>query len=81
MVILLIEDEYKLSKVLQKGFESEHFIVDIAYDGDEGLKKALQHEYDVIILDVVLLKKNGFEICQELRRRGTETPIIIFQLV
>jgi len=77
MIILLIEDEHKLVQVLKKGLEIEHYVVDVAYDGEEGFRKGLKNDYDVIILDLMLPKKEGVSVCQELRDRKIHTPIIM----
>jgi len=77
MTILIIEDEYKLSSILKKGLETEHYVVGVAHDGEEGLHKALKNEYDLIILDLMLPKMDGFSVCQELRRCQVNTPVLI----
>ncbi|MDT8325454.1 MAG: response regulator, partial [Bacteroidota bacterium] len=68
MRLLIVEDELKVSQFLQKGFEEELFSVDTAQDGDQGLFLALTESYDVIILDLMLPKKNGVEVLKELRK-------------
>ncbi len=80
MKILIIEDEIRLSDVLKKNLETEYFIVDVANDGETGAKIALEHDYDLIILDQMLPKKTGIEICKELREAGKKTPIIILSV-
>lgn len=77
MTILLIEDEYKLVKALQKGFRLERYAVDVAYDGEEGLRKGMQKDYDVIVLDLMLPKKDGIEVCRALRRKHVHSPILM----
>jgi len=77
MTILLIEDEYKLVKALKRGLEIEGYAVDAAYDGEEGIRKGLQNDYDVIILDLMLPKKDGIDVCGELRQKQVHTPILI----
>lgn len=77
MAILIIEDEKKLVDVLSRALKVERYSVDVAYDGEEGLDKALKGHYDLIILDIMLPKKDGLEVCRELRDRGIQTPIIM----
>jgi two-component system, OmpR family, response regulator len=78
MKLLIVEDERKLANALKQGFSDEHFICEVAYDGDDGLSYALADEYDCIIMDRMLPgNKDGLEICQELRRQGVRTPILI----
>lgn len=73
MKILVIEDEAKISSYLKKGLEEEGYTVDIAADGEEGLSLALGYDYDLIILDVMLPKRDGWSVMEELRRSGRKT--------
>lgn len=77
MAILIIEDEKKLVTILKLALKGELYSVDVAFDGEEGLKKALKNNYSLILLDVMLPKKNGLLVCQELRAREIHTPIIM----
>ena len=77
MAILIIEDEKKLANILKRALKIERYSVDIAYDGTEGLAKALKNNYSLIILDIMLPRKDGLEVCRELRARGIHTPIIM----
>ncbi len=77
MTILVIEDEKKLLAILKRALVSQYYVVDTASDGGEGLNKALRGDYGLIILDLMLPKKDGIEICKELRSRQIYTPIII----
>jgi heavy metal response regulator len=77
MKILLVEDEKKVASFIKRGLEEEHFTVDVAYDGKSGEFMALTSEYDLIILDILLPKKNGFEVLKSLRANGIQTPILI----
>lgn len=77
MTILIVEDEKKLSDILKTALMSERYAVDVAYDGDVGLEKALTNNYQAIILDIMLPKKDGIAVCQELRKKGIHTPIIM----
>ena len=77
MAILIIEDEKKLVHILQQALKGERYSVDVAYDGEEGLDKALKNNYSLILLDVMLPKKDGFTVCKELRAHEVHTPIIM----
>lgn len=79
MRILIIEDEEKLAQLLKKGLERSGYAVDYITDGETGARRLeLSHaDYDLLILDLILPKKNGFEICQEARGRGITIPILI----
>lgn len=75
--ILLIEDEPGLVLTLSDLLAAEGYIVDSALDGPRGLEKARSGHYDVIILDVMLPGKSGFDICRDLRRDGSDTAILM----
>ncbi len=77
MRILVVEDEYKLADLIQARLKKENYIVDIALDGEEGLFKALTDIYDLIILDVMLPKKDGFEILKTLKDNNTKSNILM----
>lgn len=77
MRILLVEDEVKLSEIIKKGLEENDFAVDQAYDGEEGMFLADTEEYDLIILDVMIPKKDGVLFCKELRKKKVITPILM----
>lgn len=77
MRILLVEDEKELSRALAKMLMKEGYDVDTVYDGADGLNFSLSGLYDLIILDVMMPKKNGFEVLGEIRRRGLETPVLM----
>lgn len=81
MRILVIEDEEGIASFLKSGLESEYFAVDIAEDGEQGSYLAQTNEYDMIILDNNLPKKNGGEVCKEIRASGKTTPIIMLSAV
>ena len=68
MRILLVEDEPKVAAFIKKGLEEQAYEVDQAYDGFFGKKLALENDYDLIILDVILPQKNGLEVCKEIRQ-------------
>ncbi|HWA40420.1 MAG TPA: response regulator transcription factor, partial [Gemmatimonadales bacterium] len=77
MRILTVEDDRKVAGFIAQGLREEGHAVDIASDGDEATTLAHVNAYDVILLDVVLPKKNGFQVAQELRREGRNTPILM----
>lgn len=78
MKALMIEDEKKLAAAMQYLFKENGVDLETAFDGETGYEKALNNRYDVIILDVMLPKKNGFEVLADLRGDGVETPVIMF---
>jgi heavy metal response regulator len=77
MTILVVEDEIKISRFIKKGLEMEHYTVDAAYDGQEALDKAEVNTYDLIILDIMLPKIDGIEVCKKLRNNKVDSPIIM----
>ncbi len=77
MKVLIIEDEKKIVSFIRKGFKSEGFTVDAAFDGDEGLFKATDGDYDIIILDIMLPQMDGITLCKKLRSSGKTVPIIM----
>ena len=77
MRILIIEDEFNLADVIASRLKKEKYAVDIFCDGEEGLDNALTNIYDLIILDVMLPKINGFEILQEIRKEKIKSKVIM----
>ena len=77
MKILLVEDEKGLILTLTDRFRSEGFDVDTAPDGEVGFEKDVAGQYDVIVLDVMMPKKNGYDVCRDLRGSGIATPILM----
>ncbi|MDR0228657.1 MAG: response regulator transcription factor [Flavobacteriaceae bacterium] len=77
MNILLVEDETNVSNFIRKGLEESQHKVTLAYDGAMGLKLALEQEFDLLILDVILPHINGFELCQHIKKYKIETPILM----
>jgi two-component system alkaline phosphatase synthesis response regulator PhoP len=75
--ILLVEDEAALRMTLSDRLHSEGFAVDCAMDGAEGLKKATHLPFDLIILDVMLPRKSGLDVCRDIRQAGLITPILM----
>ncbi len=77
MTILVVEDEIKISRFIKKGLEMEHYTIEVAYDGQEGFEMAELNSYDLIILDVMLPKISGIEVCKKLRLAKIHTPVIM----
>src|SRR5438552_515094 len=75
--ILLVEDEAGLILTLTDRLEAEGFAVESANDGESGLQAALSENFDLIILDVMLPRKNGYDVCRDLRQKSINTPILM----
>jgi DNA-binding response OmpR family regulator len=75
--VLVVEDELKLAAYVKRGLEREGYAVDVANDGEQGLWMASSEPYDVIVLDILLPKMNGYVVCAELRKRSVWTPILM----
>jgi DNA-binding response OmpR family regulator len=75
--ILLIEDEEALRMTLYDRLVAEGYSVDCATDGEEGLRKATEMACDLVLLDIMLPRKNGFDVCREIRQTGLTTPILM----
>jgi DNA-binding response OmpR family regulator len=75
--LLVVEDEPKVARALQSGLSEERFVVDVAADGEEGEFMASTSHYDAIVLDVMLPKIDGLEVCRRLREAGIHTPILM----
>src|ERR1051325_5903139 len=77
MRILVVEDEPRMANVVAKGLRENSYAVDVAEDGEAALYQASINDYDLLILDVLLPQRDGFEVCRELRARGDSTPILM----
>ena len=77
MRILVVEDDKRLASTLRRGLEAEGFAVDNALDGEHGLWLATENQYDAIVLDIMLPKVNGFQVCARLREQANWTPILM----
>lgn len=77
MRVLIVEDDQRLVSYLKKSLEAEGLSVDVAFDGNVALDKALTQSYDVITLDIMLPELNGYRVCQNLRSSGVPTPILM----
>ena len=77
MRILVIEDEKKVATFIKKGLVEEHYAVDTAFDGEEGLYLAEINEYDLIVLDLMIPKIDGFGVLKKIRERKNTVPILV----
>jgi len=77
MRILVVEDEPRMANVIARGLREQSYAVDVAQTGNDGLYQSSINDYDLILLDVLLPERDGFEVCRELRARGSATPILM----
>jgi two-component system copper resistance phosphate regulon response regulator CusR len=77
MKILVVEDDRKVAGFIEQGLREEGYAVDVAKDGEEATTLAHVNDYDAILLDLMLPKKNGLQVASELRREGRRTPILM----
>lgn len=77
MRVLLVEDDVRISNFVARGLRENSYAVDVAADGEEALFHASINDYDLIILDVMIPKRDGFAVCAELRNSGSKTPILM----
>jgi len=75
--ILVVEDEWRIAAFIKRGLEEERYAVDVARDGEEALDWAAVVDYDLILLDVLLPKRDGIEVCRVLRSQGSQVPILM----
>lgn len=75
--ILIVEDDEVIRMTLADRLKSEGYLVDAAVDGDEGLRKATQESCDLVILDIMLPRKNGFDVCRDIRMAGVVVPVLM----
>src|SRR5437660_2311379 len=75
--ILLVEDEESLILTLRDRFQSEGYLVTVESDGESALATGTRTPFDLIVLDVALPRKNGFDVCRDVRQRGIQTPILM----
>lgn len=76
MRILVVEDEKKINDIIVKTLKQEKYGVDSCFDGEEALNYIFSVEYDIILLDIMLPKKNGFEVMESIRKKGIKTPVL-----
>jgi DNA-binding response OmpR family regulator len=77
MRVLMVEDEHLLGETVRRGLSNEGFVVEVTHDGVSGLWAATENIYDVILLDVMLPLKNGYEVLKEIRERRIWTPVLM----
>ncbi|MBW4661148.1 MAG: response regulator transcription factor [Drouetiella hepatica Uher 2000/2452] len=77
MHVLFVEDESKIASFVQVGLREQGFVVDYCDNGDEAYAKAIAHEYDVLLLDIMVPGRDGLSILKHLRRSGKNTPVIL----
>lgn len=77
MRILVVEDEHKIGSSIKRGLEQEGYAVDLEFDGEAGYDLAISENYSVIVLDLMLPKMTGMEVCKKLRLEGNHIPILI----
>ena len=75
--ILIIEDDLRIAQNISKGLQEKGYTTEVAYDGKIGLKLALGNDFDLILLDLNLPGLNGYEVCEEVRKKKSSTPIIM----
>ena len=75
--ILIVDDDTEIRDLLEFDISQSGYMVDCAKDGMEALEKAVSNRYDVILLDVMMPKMNGFEVCENIRKSGGKTPILL----
>lgn len=80
MRVLIVEDNRDVADFLKAGLEEEMFVVDVAYDGEQGSLLAREGNYDLVILDLMLPSKSGRVVCEEIRAAGKPTPIIVLSV-
>ena len=77
MRILVVEDERKVARFVQRGLEAEGYAVDVVHDGDTALARALDADWDAIVLDLALPARDGLAVLRELRARGSRVPVLL----
>jgi len=75
--VLIVEDEKKVARALREGLEAERYHVHVASTGEEGFFLAQHEPFDLVVLDLMLPRRDGLEILATLRKRGWETPVLI----
>ena len=77
MHILVVEDERKVASFIKRGLEAANYSVDVEYDGETGLKRLLDADYDLVVLDVMLPKLDGLSIMKKIRQRQVKVPVLL----
>ncbi|MER6831132.1 response regulator transcription factor [Streptosporangium sp. NPDC000563] len=77
MRVLVVEDERRMAAALRRGLQAEGFVVDLAHDGEDGLHQARHGDYDVVVLDIMLPRISGYNVCKQLRAEENWVPILM----
>jgi two-component system OmpR family response regulator len=77
MRVLIVEDELPLAETIRHGLTDDGFVVETVHNGEDGLWAATENKYDVIVLDIMLPKLNGYKVLEQLRERGVWTPVLM----
>lgn len=77
MKVLLVDDDERLTAAVKRGLQAEGFTVDIEHNGIDGLWRATEGSYDVVVLDIMLPGQNGFRVCADMRAAGNWTPVLM----
>lgn len=75
--VLVVEDDRKIATAVKRGLDAEGFTVEVSFDGDDGLWRATEGSYDLIVLDIMLPGRNGYRVCADLRTAGVWTPVLM----
>jgi DNA-binding response OmpR family regulator len=77
MRILVVEDEKKIAAFIKRGLKEEGYAVDVAADGEEGYRLIMENDYDLILLDLMLPKRDGISLCRQIRQDDIQTPVVM----
>jgi len=77
MKILVVEDEKKVAGFIKRGLEDDNYKVSVAYDGLDGFKQAMEGDFNLVIMDMMLPKKDGMEVVREIRESGNRVPVLM----
>ncbi|MEU4293465.1 response regulator transcription factor [Kribbella sp. NPDC026596] len=77
MRVLMVEDEIRLADTVRRGLTDSGFVVELVHNGEDAVWAATEHSYDVIVLDIMLPKLNGYKVLEQLRERGVWTPVLM----
>jgi DNA-binding response OmpR family regulator len=77
MRVLLVEDDPRIARFVAQGLRERAYAVDVAADGEEAIYKSLVNDYDALVLDIMIPGRDGFEVCRELRTRGSHVPVLM----
>jgi len=77
MRVLVVEDERRMAAALRRGLQAEGFVVDLAHDGEDGLHQARHGDYDIVVLDIMLPRISGYNVCKQLRAEENWVPILM----